>query len=185
MIAGLRSADDAVVREFYRRYSGALQAIAHKHMTSLLRQRVGPEDIVQSVYRTFVRRAGELAFDEPGDLWRLLCAITLTKVREQARFHTRQKRSVAREQHADADAGEGPAAEVAAAIPSPGDHAEFTSVFEHILAGLDDEQRKILELKLDDRSDAEIATTLACSERTVRRLMVRLRERLDALLSTA
>lgn len=187
MIAGLRTADAVVVQEFCTRYGGALQAIANKHMASLLQQRLGPEDIVQSVYRTFLRRAGagELAFDEPGDLWRLLCAITLTKVREQARFHLRQKRGLDREVRVDADRDGAPAIDLPASAPSPAAAAEFASVFEHVLAGLDDEQRRILELKLDDRTDVEIAGTLGCSERTVRRLMVRLRARLEALLDAA
>jgi len=57
----------------------------------------GPEDLVQSACRTFLRRAqiGQFRLADSEELWRLLCAITLTKVREQTRFHMRQKRGLA------------------------------------------------------------------------------------------
>ena len=47
------------------------------------------------------------------------------------------------------------------------------------MESLDEEERRIVELKLLERSNAEIAEQLGCSERTVRRLLARLRERLE------
>lgn|GEM_PF-3768995 len=54
-----------------------------------LRRRVGSDDIVQSVFKTFFRRMAHGQFDVPDAdaLWRLMCSITLTKARRAARDH--------------------------------------------------------------------------------------------------
>ena len=86
-------------REFCERYGGPLYRVAAKHLPDRVRRRVGPEDVAQSACRTFLRRAegGEFQLADAEGLWQLLCAITLTKVREQTRFHLRQKRGLDRE----------------------------------------------------------------------------------------
>ena len=99
LIRGLRNGDRNVVYDFCQRYGASLERLAAKHLPAGLRRHVGPEDVVQSACRTFLRRTqgGEFQLADSEDLWRLLCAITLTKVREQARFHLRQKRGVDQE----------------------------------------------------------------------------------------
>ncbi len=99
LIRGLRDGDRTVVQDFCQRYGASLERLAAKHLPAALRRRVGPEDVVQSACRTFLRRTrgGEFQLADSEDLWRLLCAITLTKVREQARFHLRQKRGLDKE----------------------------------------------------------------------------------------
>src|SRR5262245_2952383 len=105
LIQGLRDGDPDVVREFCAQYGQRLQRLAEKHLPPGLRRRLGPEDVVQSACRTFLRRAqeGKFRLGEVENLWALLCAITLTKVREQARYHLRQKRGVDRERALDSD----------------------------------------------------------------------------------
>jgi RNA polymerase sigma factor (sigma-70 family) len=181
IVEGLRSGDAQTVRAFCRTYGGSLERLAASHMASMLKQRVGAEDVVQSVYRTFLRRVGadELVLDDVGELWRLLCAITLTKVREQARYHLRKRRRLDREQALDApeDAG-------AATAPTPEEQGEFVQLFEALIDGLDDEEKQIVMLKLDGCTNLEIANQVKSSERTIRRLMVSLRGRLERLLRT-
>ena len=106
-----------------------------------------------------------------------MCAITLTKVREQTRFHMRQKRGLAQEVHAAQDSASS-AIPVAAPGPTPAQAAEFADQLERLLAGLDEEERKIVDLKLQDYTQEEIAQQLNCSERTVRRILKRLQARL-------
>ena len=112
LIDGLRAGDPQVAREFYDRYAAVLHRIAERHLPGKLRRRIGPEDVVQSACRTFLRRAegGEFQLGDSAGLWQLLCAITLTKVREQSRFHLRQKRGLARETEIDPDASVAPGA---------------------------------------------------------------------------
>lgn len=177
LVDGLRTGEDRAVLAFCERYGDALQRLAHRHMASGLLARVGSDDVVQSVYRTFFRRAavGQFAFDDSQDLWRLLCAITVTKVREKARHHLRQKRGFDRERALDE------AQELHAPEPGPDDQAAFVELFEQILSELDDEERQIVDRKLQGLTNPEIARELGCSERTVRRILSRMKHRFEAL----
>jgi RNA polymerase sigma factor (sigma-70 family) len=181
-IDGLRRGDPAVVRDFWVAYGPALERLARSRLAPGVRRRVGPDDVVQSAVRTFLRRAGgdkPFELDDTEALWNLLCAITLTKVREKVRFHRRLRRGIDREVPLDADPGDaGPAADSVDRGPAPEDAVEFADEFEHLLAGLDAEERDVLRLKLDGLTNEEAAASLGSSERTVRRLVKRLQGRL-------
>ncbi len=176
LITGLRGGDEHVVAEFCRDYGGRLQRLADRYIQPGLRRRMGPESVVQSACCSFLRRAreGQYQLADCEDLWRLLCAITVRKVREHARFHLRQKRGVDREiAGLDTSAlGEAPG-------PLPDEAVAIAEEFERLLASLDEEDRRIVELKLQELSNLEVADALGCSERTVRRLLNRLRSRLE------
>src|ERR1700760_2427086 len=88
MIVGLRDGDSRIGGEFYAEYAGLMHRLADQRLPAGVRRRVGPEDVVQSACRTFLRRAQEGEFELPDSeaLWSLLCVITLTKVREQTRY---------------------------------------------------------------------------------------------------
>jgi len=178
MVDGLRSGDSVVLSDFFHRYRPALERIAAKRINPGVRRRVGAETIALSVCRTFLRRAGDDQFDLADDdsLWRLLCAITLTKVREKTRYHLRQKRGLDREANLDALA-----AEPLDSTPTPEEAAAFTDEFQHLVASLEEEERTMLELRLQERTHEQIAGEVGCSERTVRRILAGLRTRLEAL----
>jgi RNA polymerase sigma factor (sigma-70 family) len=177
MIGGLRNGTRTVVREFCDRYGKSLERLAEKHLSGGLRRRVGAEDVVQSACRTFLRRAqiGEFELADAEGLWGLLCAITLTKVREQTRYHMRQKRGLDREVHqTDASANGLPRMfDRADNEPTPAEAAEFADQFTQLVAGLDDEERQLVDLKLQQFTNEEIAVRMGCSERTVRRILKR------------
>jgi hypothetical protein len=58
-------------------YANRLIALARSRLSSKLAGRIDPEDVVQSVYRSFFAeaRAGRYHLDRGGDLWRLLVAM--------------------------------------------------------------------------------------------------------------
>jgi RNA polymerase sigma factor (sigma-70 family) len=182
LIQGLRDGDRDVVREFCEQYGEPLHRVADQHLPAGLRRRVGPEDVVQSACRTFLRRArgGEFQFRDSEDLWRLLCAITLTKVREQARFHLRQRRGLDREEQALPTSSDDsvPGFHPIAPGPSPAEAVAFADQFQHVLAALDEEERQVVDLKLQECTNEEIAQRLNSSERTVRRILKRVQLRL-------
>ena len=99
MLRGLVDGDGQAYAEFWDRYGERLNRIANRHLPRQLHRRVQPEDVVQSVCRTFFRRMSEGRFElgKNEQLWPLLCAITLNKVRMQIRFQLQGKRHVARE----------------------------------------------------------------------------------------
>jgi RNA polymerase sigma-70 factor (ECF subfamily) len=180
LIDGLRKGDPQVASEVCRQYEAPLRKLADRHMTPGLQRRIDPEDVVQSVCRTFLRRAsvGQFRLADSEGLWQLLCAITLTKVREQARFHLRQKRGLDQEIPAGA-LSSGDTAEPfgAAPGPSPDEAAAFADQYQQVLASLDEEDRQVVELKLQDHTNEEVAERLGISERTVRRIVKRAQAR--------
>lgn len=182
LIHGLRTADPQITREFCEQYSDLLEQIASRHLPQALRRRVGPEDVVQSVCRTFFRRAreGQFQLADSESLWSLLCAITLTKVREQTRFHLRQKRGLDQEVAGRLCPDDGvPSIGPAAPGPTPAEAAEFADQFQQLVASLDAEERQLVDLKLQQYTNAEAAEQMGCSERTVRRLLKRVQARLE------
>jgi RNA polymerase sigma factor (sigma-70 family) len=185
LIDGLRKGDRNTTQDFWDQYGRMLHSLAEKHLADGVRRRIGPEDVVQSACRTFLRRAqiGEFQLPDSESLWRLLCAITLTKVREQTRYHLRQKRGLQQEVHAPVQldaSGIAAGFDQVAPGPTPAEAAEFEDQFRQLLATLDDEERQIVDLKLQDCTQEEIAQRLGCTERTVRRMLKRVQARLSA-----
>ncbi len=171
-IGRLAKGEETVVREFWEEYGGRMQGLAAAHLASKLYRREGPEDVVQSACRTFLRRARDGQFDlaDEDSLWRLLCAITLAKTREKARFHGRQNRAAGREQSIDSSRFGGG---VAAGEPTPAEAVEFADQLQHLLAKLDDEERQVVQWRLEEYTYEEIAEKMECSKRTVRRIIQR------------
>jgi RNA polymerase sigma-70 factor (ECF subfamily) len=156
--------------------------LAARHLSAALQQRESPEDVAQSVCRTFFRRArdGEFKLNDSNGLWRLLCVITMTKTREKARYHGRDKRSWKRERrlaHHAEDSVPG-IWQLASTQPDPQEAVDLADQVESLAAKLHEEERMVLTMKLDHKENREIARQLGCSERTVRRILERLQSRL-------
>ena len=184
MIAGLRTGDGRAMQDFWDQYGAMLERLADRNLAPGLRRRLGPEDVVQSVCRTFLRRAkeGQFQLDTGGELWRLLCAITLTKVREKTRHHMRQKRGLQNEVALNASDESGRDASPASPQPGPVAEAEFADLMQAALAVLSEEERQMLELRIQGFRHEEIAEQLRCSVRTVGRILTRVQTQLERLL---
>jgi len=181
-VQGLSEGDEQVVGEFWRDYGKRLQALASGYLNSRLQRREGPEDVVQSVCRTFLRRsrAGEFDLADRDALWGLLCAITLAKVRQRARYHGREKRRYDRERYLDnSRVGGKPVMDTE---PTPAEAAEFADEMHQLLSGMEVEERQVVSMKLERFTYAEMAERLGCSERTIRRIVKRVQERLKRML---
>lgn len=185
LIVGLRDGNTQAINEFFNEYGGMLHRMADQRLPAGVRRRIGPEDVVQSACRTFLRRAkeGEFELDDSDGLWRLLCAITLTKMKEQTRFHMRQKRGLQREValSTPADASMADFEHVAPG-PTPGEEAAFADTFRQALESMTDEERQMVEWRLQELTQEEIAEKLGCSERTVRRVLKKVEAQLLATL---
>lgn len=189
LIEGLRSGEQEALTAFWNHYGPMLERLADRNLARGLRRRFGPEDVVQSACRTFLRRAqaGEFEIDSSDGLWRLLCAITLTKLRQQARFHGRKKRDLRQEKHLDSInlQGRPKIPQVAAEASVPEEAVEFADQMQALIDSLEDKEREILELKLQQVDNEEIARQLGCAERTVRRRLQRIEAVFTKLLDEA
>ena len=166
-----RAGDRRAAAELFGRYWGRLRALTRSRLTDRLTRRVDPEDVVQSVYRSFfsAASAGSYTLSCAGDLWRLLAGIARHKTLHQVRYQTAARRSVTREVAFDQT-------DEARRLKSPAAIAEWADDLERIHSRLDPSAQRVLAMRLQGYQLAEIAKTTGRSERSVRRALARVRE---------
>ncbi|MEM1067783.1 MAG: sigma-70 family RNA polymerase sigma factor [Planctomycetota bacterium] len=181
MFQALAANDPQAVEEFWQQYAGPLRRVAQRQISRSLGRRVDADDVLQSACRTFFRRMGEGQFQCrcDDDLWRLLLTITLNKVRMQARYHARQCRGLEKEQTFDVETAGAHEAGTEQAVQQ----VDFADYMESIFRHFDEEAREVFGRMLDGQTQTQIATNMEISERTVRRIRVRIQERLQVLLA--
>jgi RNA polymerase sigma-70 factor (ECF subfamily) len=173
-----RAGDQEAAGELFRRYANRLIALARSRLSPRLAQRIDPEDVVQSAYRSFFTGAknGQYDLERGGDLWRLLVAITLHKLHDQAKRHRAGKRSVQNETPLGNGANGTPAE---AREPSPVEALALVDQLEQMMRRLEPPQRQMLELRLQGYTFEEIAATVRLSRRTVCRTLERVKQWLE------
>ena len=178
----LRSQDDAAAQELFVRFAQQLIALAQRHIGAGLRHKVDPEDVVQSAYKSFFFRydAGNLELVNWNSLWGLLTLITVRKCAERAAYHRAERRDAAREVTLS-PGNETPWQDPLGREPTPLEAAVLNETVEQLLAGLDEEERPILELSLQGHTTREISEQLGRAERTVRLLREGVGHRLERM----
>lgn len=182
LVARWRAGDQRAAAALYERYAARLIALARSQLSSRIAQRVDPEDVVQSVYRSFFveSRDGRFELERGGELWRLLVTITFHKLRNQVKHGRRAKRNQDREcGFGSEDSLHVILGAALAGTPSPIEAVALADELQQIMAQLKPAQRPILELRLQGYNIAEIAERLQRGERTVRRVLDRVKEYLE------
>jgi RNA polymerase sigma-70 factor (ECF subfamily) len=162
----------------YLRYAERLRRLAAAQSSPALAQRVDPEDIVQSVFRTFFRRAnlGHYTVPDGEEIWKLLLVIALNKIRTTGAYHRAAKRDVRRTS--------GGAAFDRSLDSEPGQDESALNllrmVVEEILENLPAAHRQMVELRIEGHEVAEIAAAVQRSKRSVERVLQDFRRQLDA-----
>jgi len=167
--------------ELYVRYSKRLQALARAQTGERLATRFDPEDVVQSVFRTFFRRAVEQGYQVPAgeELWQLLLVLALNKIRSLATYHRAQKRDVARTDH--------PAHLENSHSATSDDELAFETmrmVVDELVSSLPAPQDEIVKLRIEGHEIGDIAQQTGRSKRTVERTPQQFRSRLANLIDS-
>lgn len=165
----------------FERFTRRLIGLAGTHLQHRLRHKVDPEDIVQSVYKSFFLRYGEGALAAEGweGLWGLLTVITIRKCADRARFFTAERRDAAREVSPRRTEDNTSWYEAAGREPTPDQAAMLAETVEGLLARFDEDERTIIEMSLQGFSTQEISDHTGRAERSVRRLRERVRRHLE------
>ncbi|HEY8505264.1 MAG TPA: sigma-70 family RNA polymerase sigma factor [Gemmataceae bacterium] len=176
LVARCRAGDQAAAQVLFDRFVERLLLLARRRISQRLASRVDPEDIVQSVFRTFFHRLkqDQFQFDDQDDLFKLLVRITVHKTLRQIAFHKAAKRDPGMEAH-QGENNQEMLAQVLDAEPSPETIVTFMDHLEHFLSQLRPEDRQILELRLQGYSTEEIAQQLGLYDRKIRRVLERVR----------
>jgi RNA polymerase sigma-70 factor (ECF subfamily) len=176
LLRRFRQGEQDAATALYLRYAARLQVLARAQTGRVLSSRFDPEDVVQSVFRTFFRRASEGYYQvPPGDeLWQLLLVLALNKVRALAVYHKAGKRDIRQtmgsEQLGQSRAGEQGENEVAFTI--------LRMLLDEVLAELPTVQREMVELRIEGHEISSISQRTARSKRTVERVLQQFRSRL-------
>lgn len=149
------------------RFSDRLLRLASSRLPQRLQRRVDPEDIVQSVFRSFFARhqAGKFEFADVPDIWRLLAAITYHKVQRSIRHHGQQQRDVQREIPFEESES------IRDVSPTASSIVMMMEFLDRILNELPETHQEMVRLRLEGRSIEEIAETTNVSTRTVLRAL--------------
>lgn len=181
LMARLRAGDEDAATQIFRRYANRLVGLARTRLDPVLQQKTSPEDVLQSVFKSFFMRAAEGQF-ELGDwdnLWSLLTLLTIRKCARWADYYRAQRRDVRRETPLPTGTEDAPPAwEALNRDPTPAEALLLTETVERLLADLKPRDREMVVLSLQGETTSKIATELGCAERTVERVLERVRKRL-------
>jgi DNA-directed RNA polymerase specialized sigma24 family protein len=178
LVRRLQSGEGDAATAIYLRYALRVRQLAAAQLGAGLGRRIDPEDIVQSVFRTFFRRTkgGHYAVPQGEELWKLLLVISLHKIRSTATFHRAAKRDVRQtsslgERDVSANAGD-----------DQEGHLILRMVIDEMLGELPQVQREMIALRIDGYEVAEIATRTSRAKRTVERVLQNFRIRLAGII---
>ena len=174
LVARWRNGEENAATELYSRYFQQLLVLVNRNLSSRFSAQVDPEDVLQSVFRSVFRRTrdGAFAFQDDSELWKLLVTVALNKVRNRVRYFQRKKRDGGPGFETELDSNQG---HWLCEDPSAAEAAAFSELMESVLRRLDVEDREALRLRLEGFSQQEIAAQLNVTERTVRRMWIRIR----------
>ncbi len=158
-----RAGDNQAAAEVFARHSPRLMAAARSRLVSFLSTRVDPEDIVQSTFKSFFRRAGNGGYlaPESGDLFNLLIVIAMRKVNAKAYYHQAASRDVRRTSETTVEP-----------LANSNDEQQLRELcltIDDLCQPLTSIQKQIVALRLEAYSVAEIAEQTQRSKRTVER----------------
>jgi RNA polymerase sigma-70 factor (ECF subfamily) len=181
LLARLRAGDEQAAAEVFNRFARRLVGLARQHLRNALRGKEDPEDAVQSAFKSFFRRygAGQYELASWDDLWGLLTRMTIHKCgRRLEHFHA-ARRDVRREIAVPAADDSSQSWEILARNPTPSEALKLAEVLQELHRPLGERDRHILTLRLQGEEVAAICAQLQCSERTVFRVLERIRRKLE------
>ena len=182
LLRRFRSGDEDAATALYRRYARRLLALAESKTSTEFATRFDAEDVVQSVFRSFFRRARDGYYQVPdsGELWQLLLVLSLNKIRRLAIHHRAQKRDVRATMLEEMEI-----------LPTQSEngHSEddvafgvLKMVVEETISELTAIQQAIVRDRIEGFEVAEIAERAGRSKRTVERTLQQFRQRLARIV---
>ena len=180
LLQRLRGGDQDAAGQLYHRYARRLLAFAKARCTGPVLRGLDAEDVVQSVFRSFFRKAALGMYDVPDheELWKLLMVIALNKLRDALDYHQAAKRDVRLVRGGD---------RLHRLLAQHPDHrkatdAMFALVLRESLEQLPAKSRQIVKLRMEGCEVAEIAKRTGRAQRSVERILQEYRSNLKKIL---
>jgi RNA polymerase sigma-70 factor (ECF subfamily) len=182
LLERLNQGQGEAAEEIFERYASRLVALARGRLDAGARRKVDPEDVLQSVFRSFFARYEDGRFDlqDWDGLWALLVVLTLRKCGRKVEYLRAAMRDCRREFEPRPSDGESSAAwEALAREPTPDEVVSLTELTEQLMQGLDPKRREMVSLRLQGYTVAEISQQVGLSERAVFRGLALAKENLE------
>lgn len=178
-IARIKRGDPLAAQQIWECYVERLLGLARKRLSGLPARMADEQDVLQSVFCSFFRRAQAGQFPQltdRNDLWQLLVTISARKSQNLLRKEFRRKRGGGRihgyvvPKLVVGDTASDGMDQLAAPNPTPEFAAIVAEGFTRLVDRLgDSDLRELALLKFEGFSNRELAERLNCSERTVER----------------
>jgi RNA polymerase sigma-70 factor (ECF subfamily) len=173
-----RGEDADALAQLIKQYESKVRLVARVLLGPALRPHLDSVDLVQSVHRTLMLGLREEKFDisSPDKLLALAMTLVRRKVARQWRHLQRQERL----QDGSADSGDVPQLLVSlhSTETDPAAAAQLNDSVRHLYASLDATEQRMVELRLQGYSTADIAAELGLNPVALRVRMTRFRQRL-------
>lgn len=183
VMSRLRGGDQEAAHLIFHRFVHRLTALASREFDGRFRAKADPEDVVQSVYRSFFHRDERSPFDlaDWDSLWSLLATITVRKCLDKRSYWLAARRNIGRELSQVPDGADPRLWEAIDRGPTPLQATVLAEILEMILIELPAKHRGIAETSLQGYTAVETAARCGCSERTVERVVARIKQLLQTI----
>jgi RNA polymerase sigma factor (sigma-70 family) len=174
----VRTGDAVAAEELVRKYQSVIKSAVKRRLGSqTLRQRFDESDVCQSVLHSFFARyaAGQYDLDDPKQLAALLVAMAQNKFRQQARFQFRERRDV----RVGVAEDDGRPMQLQGREADPERQAAAKELLQKLLGRLNDEERRLAELRASGKSWDEVAEEMGGNAQARRKQLSRAIERVS------
>lgn len=173
--------DAAALHKLVAEYEPKVRIVARVLLGPALRPYLDSADLAQSVHMSIVAgiRDERFRLSGPDDLIGLAVTVLRRKAAKQWRHLQRQRRLSGDGSRAKDDIS-GTLAALSAGGTDPAAEAQFRDQLAHLCEHLDESERRVLDLRLDGFTPAEIADQIGVSRVALRVRLTRLRQRLTA-----
>ncbi|MCH7727765.1 MAG: hypothetical protein IH991_14985 [Planctomycetes bacterium] len=152
MLARLDQGQGDAQTEVFRRFAERLVKLARARLDDRIRKTADPEDVMQSVWRSFFTRqhAGKFELQDWGGLWAVLAVMTVRKCGRRSVAAQRAKRDVTRESNPQSSATDDSSFrwEAVDRDPTPVEAATLTEMVEQVMSGLENREQNIFSLPI-------------------------------------
>ena len=179
LFARARAGDQAAWEELFRTCYPKVVRVVRRKLDRPLRSLYDSTDFASDVMKSLMANLDRLDFPSMDCLMSFLAQVAEQKVIDEYRRRHTLKRDVSRERALVMDDGTDLRPLVlASADPTPSQVAQADEVRERLLAGQEEPERVIIELKLQNYSNAEIAVKTGWNLRRVQRFFEKLQDTL-------
>jgi RNA polymerase sigma factor (sigma-70 family) len=179
LFARARAGDQAAWEELFRTCYPKVVRVVRRKLDRPMRSLYDSTDFASDVMKSLMANLDRLDFPSMDCLMSFLAQVAEQKVIDEYRRRHTLKRDVSRERALVTDDGTDLRPLVlASADPTPSQVAQADEVRERLLAGQEEPERVIIELKLQNYSNAEIAVKTGWNLRRVQRFFEKLQDTL-------